>query len=161
MKIIKANQSHFKDIIEIYNWAIKETTSTFDTELKSLETYGTFLSSFQKHPLLVAIEDEIVLGWGCLKPYSDRSAYDDTVELSVYISPNHHGKGIGNQMMQELLSQAKKYRFHSILSRITSESNASVKLHKKFGFEEVGVMKEVGLKFGRRIDVILMQKIIN
>lgn len=161
MKVIKASPEHYQGIIDIYNWAIKETTSTFDTELKNLKNYQSFLDSFISHPLLVAIENENVLGWGCLKPYSDRKAYEQTVELSIYISVDHQGKGIGKKIMEELLTKAKEANFHTILSRITAESKASLKLHDRFGFFKVGSMKEVGLKFGRRIDVVLMQKLLS
>ena len=160
MKILKANKSHFESIISIYNWAIEETTATFDTELKNLSNYSDFLNSFTFHPLLVSTDElDNVTGWGCLKRYSDRSAYDETVELSIYIDPKHHGKGIGNEMMKELIQKAQLLKLHVIISRITQESKSSIKLHEKFGFEYVGVMKEVGFKFGKRIDVILMQKI--
>ena len=161
MKILKANKSHFKSIISIYNWAIENTTATFDTELKTLSNYSVFLNSFESHPLLVAVDDtNVVTGWGCLKRYSDRTAYDDTVELSIYIDPNCHGKGIGNDMMKALLQKADEIKLHVILSRITQESKASINLHEKYGFEHIGVMREVGLKFGKRIDVLLMQKIL-
>jgi phosphinothricin acetyltransferase len=161
MKIIKANKTHFDSIISIYNWAIENTTATFDTELKNQNNFSDFLSSFDSYPLLVLVNDEdVVMGWGCLKRYSTKKAYDDTVELSVYIDPTHHGKGIGSKIMISLLEKAAEYNFHVILSRITKESKASINLHKKFGFEHIGVMREVGLKFDRRIDVILMQKIL-
>lgn len=162
MNIIRATRKHFKEIISIYNWAIENTSATFDTELKDIKSYSPFLETLTNHPLLVAVDDdEKVLGWGCLKPYSDRRAYDDTVELSIYISPKHHGKGIGNIVMEELLKESQLHKFHTILSRVTSESEASIKLHKKFGFETIGTMKEVGLKFNRRIDVVLMQLLVN
>ena len=95
-----------------------------------------------------------------MKPYSDRTAYDETVELSIYIDPNHHGKRLGSKLMEELIVLGKKINLHTILSRVTSESLASIKLHEKFDFFEVGTMKEVGLKFGRRVDVIFMQKML-
>lgn len=160
MKIIQAKKVHYEQIVKIYNWAITNTTSTFDTDEKSLSDYEDFLNSFVSHPLIVAVEGDEVIGWGCLKPYSQRKAYDDTVELSIYLDPNHHGKGVGTKVMQELINLANKKKYHTILSRVTVESTASIKLHKKFGFFEVGAMKEVGLKFGRRIDVLLMQKLL-
>ena len=160
MKIQIAGPEHFKDIISIYNWAILETTSTFDTESKTIENYSSFLNSFNDHPLVVAILNNKTVGWGCLKPYSDRRAYNDTVELSIYIHPNFQGQRVGNKIMQKLIEEAENRNFHTILSRITVESLASIKLHEKFGFFQVGIMKEVGLKFNRRIDVIIMQKIV-
>jgi phosphinothricin acetyltransferase len=160
MKICIANKSHFKSIIEIYNWAVENTTATFDTQIKTLDTYQEFLTSFNRLPLTVITDDSIVLGWACLKPYSSRAAYDDTVELSVYIDPNSHGKGLGSEMMKDLIIRAKDLGLHTILSRVTTESAPSIKLHEKFDFINIGVMREVGLKFNRRCDVAWMQLIL-
>jgi len=160
MIVQKAKPSHFQEIVNIYNWAVENTTATFDTEIKDLNNYSSFLESFIKFPLLVYLEGSVVIGWACLKPYSDRSAYDDTVELSIYIHPDHHGKKIGSILMERLLSEAKGLDLHTILSRVTSESIPSVKLHEKFNFFLVGTMREVGFKFNRRVDVHFMQKVL-
>lgn len=162
MNIIDASKNHYQEIIDIYNWAISNTTATFDTETKTLNSYSQFLDSLKNYPFIVSLnKDNKVTGWACLKPYSDRKAYDQTVELSVYIEPSSHGKGIGSKLMTSLIDEAYKKNYHTILSRITAESEASIKLHEKFGFFTVGTMKEVGEKFNRRIDVILMQKVLD
>lgn len=161
MEITKANKSHYCRIIEIYNWAIENTVSTFDTELKTIENYSTFLDSFEKYPLIVALNsDGEVTGLGCLKAYSDRKAYDETSELSVYIDPTFHSLGIGKSIMSQLLLEANEMKLHTIISRVTKESIASIKLHEKFGFKQVGVLKEVGYKFNKRVDVLFMQKFL-
>jgi phosphinothricin acetyltransferase len=159
MTIIKATETHFKSIISIYNWAVINTTATLDEEVKTLDTYKEFLSSFKELPLIVSLKDNQVTGWACLKKYSDRSAYDTTVEISVYVAPDFHGQGIATKLMEELISLAKGLGLHNILSRITTESSSSIHLHKKFGFTKVGVMTEVGFKFDRFVDVLIMQKV--
>jgi phosphinothricin acetyltransferase len=160
MKIQNADINHFQAIVDIYNWAIENTTATFDTEIKSLDEYRPFLGSFKKLPLIVVIDEGDVIGWGCLKPYSDRAAYDDTVELSIYINPKNHGKGIGSLLMADLIKRANALNLHTILSRVTMESSPSIKLHERFKFKNIGIMEEVGLKFGRRCDVAFMQLLL-
>jgi phosphinothricin acetyltransferase len=160
MTIITATEHHFESIISIYNWAIINTTATLDEELKTLENYKEFLSSFTRLPLIVSLSEEQVSGWACVKQYSDKSAYDTTVELSVYVDPSFHGQGIATKLMEEVISRAKALGLHSILSRITTESASSIHLHRKFGFSDVGTMNEVGFKFDKFVDVLIMQKIL-
>ena len=162
MEIIKAKNQHFKEIIQIYNWAIENTTSTFDTQLKTLEDFSPFLTSFKINPLLVIVDDQkSILGWGCLKPYSDMKAYSETYEISLYIKEKNQGKGLGSLLMDALLQKANELSIHTIISRVTTESSASIKLHEKFNFKTIGIMKEVGYKFGRRCDVAWMQLLLN
>ncbi len=160
MTLTNASEKHFESIISIYNWAVTNTTATLDQETKTLENYTDFLSSFDELPLVVSLQESVVTGWACLKKYSDRSAYDTTVEISVYVDPAFHGRGIATELMEDLIKRAKALGLHSILSRITTESASSIHLHKKFGFTEVGVMNEVGFKFDRYVDVLIMQKIL-
>jgi L-amino acid N-acyltransferase len=160
MQISRATPEHFEQIIEIYNWAIAHSTSTLDTELKNLHNYEQFLSSLLTYPFYVILQKNYVLGWACLKPYSDRKAYEETVELSIYIDSKFHNQGLAKLLLAELFNQAKKFKIHTIISRITTDSQASIHLHKKFGFIEVGTLKEVGNKFGKRLDVIIMQKFL-
>jgi len=160
MQILKANSNHFEQIIEIYNWAIINTTSTLDTEPKTLSNYKPFLDSLIQHPFLVIMDQGKLIGWACLKPYSDRLAYQETTELSIYLDPKFHNKGYAHILLTELFRQATQYKIHTVISRVTVESAASIHLHKKFGFFEVGTLKEVGHKFGKLLDVLIMQKFI-
>jgi L-amino acid N-acyltransferase YncA len=165
MKILTADSNHFSSIVKIYNWAILNTTATFDTEIISLNQYLPFLKSFNTHessslPLIVIINENEVLGWGCLKPYSDRAAYNETVELSIYIHCLYQGRGIGKLLMANLIKRAKQLNKHTVLSRVTTDSLPSIKLHERYGFKNIGIMKEVGFKFGRRCDVAFMQLLL-
>jgi phosphinothricin acetyltransferase len=163
MLIIRpAEIKDIESITEIYNEAIATTTATFDTEPKSLDEQRKWLESHDaKHPVIVAELKGAVAGWASLSPWSDRPAYSGTAENSVYVKSEHRGKGIGKKLLQHLLKEAEHSGIHSIIARIAEGNERSIKLHKDQGFEHIGVMKEVGVKFGRLLDVYLMQKIIS
>lgn len=161
IELIKAKKKDLERIVEIYNWAIKNTTATFDTEEKSVANRTKW---FDEHnddfPLIIAEDDEgLILGWGSLTRWSDRKAYDVTAEVSFYISPEAHGKGIGSIILQELIKLGENNGKRCLISRVTKESQVSLHLHKKYGFEEMGVMKNCGVKFGRLLDVHFLQYI--
>ncbi|MBI4243473.1 MAG: N-acetyltransferase family protein [Planctomycetes bacterium] len=148
-------------ITEIYNDAILTTTATFDTEPKTVsEQTEWFENHGVKYPILVAELDQKIVGWASLSKWSDRCAYAETAELSLYVKSEHRNKGIGKKLMEDLMVTGKQAGLHTVLARIVSENQISIELHKKFGFETVGTMKEVGQKFGRLLDVTLMQKML-
>ena len=148
-------------IAEIYNDAVLNSTSTFDTEPKDAAERRQWLAGHGKrHPVLIAEENGQTLGWASLSAWSPRCAYDETVEFSVYLSPAARGKGLGTTLSEAILKSGKTAGAHVVLSRVVCESEVSLKLHDRLGFDRIGVMREVGLKFGRRLDVILLQKIL-
>lgn len=100
------------------------------------------------------------MGWASFSPWSDRCAYSDTAEISLYVEKASQGEGIGKLLMQALLEAAREANLHTVIVRITDGNQTSIKLHEKFGFEHIGIMREVGRKFGKFWDVVLMQKII-
>ena len=109
--------------------------------------------------MYVALKGTEVVGWGSLSLWSDRCAYSETAETSFYVKASEQGQGIGKLLLKTLDQSAMQLKFHSLVSRITEESAASIHLHKVFGFHQAGVLKEVGLKFGKLLSVCLMQKI--
>ncbi len=160
--IRKALLADLEAITGIYNDAIVHTTATFDTEEKSV---SDMLSWYAKHDdkycLFVADENGTIGGWGSLSRWSDRCAYDDTAELSVYVHKDYRGRGLARQLMQAVLDVGKANGVHSVLSRITTDNTISIHLHDLFGFEHVGTLREVGRKFGRLLDVLMLQKILS
>jgi phosphinothricin acetyltransferase len=159
--IRKAGLSDLNDITEIYNEAILTTTSTFDTEPKTLEERKHWLESHDSlHPILVCEFENDIAGWASLSKWSDRSAYHKTVENSVYIKEKYRGHGFGTLLLQKILNNAKENGFHTVIARIADNNPASIRLHESAGFEKIGVMKEVGEKFNRLVDVMIMQKIL-
>jgi L-amino acid N-acyltransferase YncA len=101
-----------------------------------------------------------VAAWGSLSAYHPRSAYRHTVENSVYVHHDYHRRGLGSMLLEELIMRARKLGHHAIIAGIDSEQAGSVALHAKHGFVKVGHMKQVGLKFGRWLDVVYMELLL-
>ena len=159
-KIRKALIKDLKAITEIYNDAVLKTDATFDNSPKTIKEQRTWFDEHGQHnPVLVAEIDGKVRGWASLSKWSSRCAYAATAEVSIYIAEEYRNKGLGKLLMQAILDAGKKAGLHTVLSRITGGNQTSVHLHKLFGFEHIGVMREVGSKFGRLLDVIMMQKV--
>lgn len=158
--IRSATERDLPSITEIYNDAILHTTATFDTDVKTLEDRKQwFANHTERHPILVAVHEDKVVGWASLSRWSDRCAYETTVEVSVYVDSNFRGAGIGKQLMEKITREGKNTGAHNIISRITSGNDMSIHIHELLGYEHVGVLKEVGKKFGKYLDVIIMQKV--
>lgn len=161
MLVRNAEIKDIEAIRGIYNEAIVNSTATFDTEEKSYEDRLEWFKGYnEKHPLLVVEIDGIARAWGALKPYSDRKAYDNTCEISLYIHKDFRGRGLGSLLMEELIKRAEINKIHVIISRVAGANEASKNIHKKFGFILAGVVKEVGFKFDKYIDIYMYQKII-
>ena len=105
--------------------------------------------------------DGKIVGWASLSQWSDRCAYADTAETSFYVEAGHRGRGIGRQLKQAIIEEAGQLRFHTILARVAEGSEASLHLNDSFGFVHAGTLKEVGCKFGKRLDVHILQKMLN
>lgn len=158
INLIRASTDHLEAITDIYNEAVLTTTATFDSEPISLDEQRLWFAEHNdKFPIYVAEKSEKVIGWASLSKWSGRCAYSDTAEISVYIKDGFRGKGIGTLLINKILDEGKKAGIHTVLARIADGSNASIKIHKNAGFEYVGVMREVGRKFGKLLDVHLLQ----
>jgi phosphinothricin acetyltransferase len=156
----KATIEDLKDITDIYNEAIQKTVATFDTEPKTLEQQKVWFNEHGKNnPIIVAELNGIIVGWAALSKYSTRCAYSNTAEISLYVKLEYQGKGVGRKLMDEIIKKGEKTNIHVVLARITEGNEISIHLHKSVGFENIGTMKEVGNKFGKLLDVHLMQKI--
>jgi phosphinothricin acetyltransferase len=110
--------------------------------------------------VLVAERDGRVVGWASLSRYSTRCAYDATVEASAYIDENETGRGLGTALSEAVMEAGRAGGVHAIVSRICTENAASLAMARKLGFFEIGVMREVGAKFGRSLDVMWLEKIL-
>ena len=149
-------------ITEIYNEAILTTTATFDTEPKSLaERTRWFESHDEKHPILVAVLDGRVVGWASVSRWSERSAYDATAETSFYVKAEFRGQGIGRKLKEATVEEARRLQIHTLIARVAQDSLESLHLNESVGFVHVGTLKEVGRKFGRLLDVHILQKILD
>ena len=145
-------------IAAIYNEAVRTTTATFDTEEKSAANREAWLLAHDdNHPVFVAERDGQVVGWAALSKWSDRPAYAQTAESSFYVAAGHRGGGIGRALKLHLIAAARELGLHTIIARVAEESTASLHLNQALGFVHVGTLREVGLKFGKRLDVHILQ----
>ena len=101
-----------------------------------------------------------IVGFGSLSRFKERPAYNTTVEDSVYVDRDHHGHGIGRLLLDALVDTARVHGFHTMIGRITADNTASIALHRAVGFDSVGLEREIGRKFGRWLDVVVMQKML-
>jgi len=160
LRIRPATINDLPAITEIYNEAILTTNATFDSEPKTLaEQKVWFTAHDARHPLMVAERDKVVIGWASLSEWSGRCAYADTAEISIYIKQELRNQGVGKKLMSAIMREGERVGLHTVIARITEGNQHSLRLHEKAGFENIGVMREVGSKFGKLLDVRLMQKI--
>ncbi|MGA2498629.1 MAG: N-acetyltransferase family protein [Tepidisphaeraceae bacterium] len=142
----------------IYNYYVIHSTTTYQIEPDTLGTRERWLAAHgPRHPVIVAECNGAVVGWGCLNQWRSREAYDNTVENSVYVANGLHGQGIGSAILSELMRLARGIGHHTIVAVIDAEQAASIRLHAKHGFSEVGRLKQLGFKFNRWLDVVYMQ----
>jgi Sortase and related acyltransferases len=146
----------------IYNPEVLESTVTFDLVPRSIDDQLAWLDEHAGgHPAIVATNaDGEVVGFGSLSPYRPRAAYSTTVEDSVYVHREHRGAGVGAALLGELVRLGTAHGFHSAIARIVGNHEASIALHARCGFATIGTEREVGRKFGRWLDVVLMQRML-
>lgn len=148
--------------MDIYNHYVNRSTSTFDLVPRTLQDQVEWLEDRSgARFVLVAVDDEdTVVGFASTSPYRDRAAYATTVEDSVYVADGHHSEGVGSALLTELVTTARAHGFHSMIARIVADQTASITLHSSCGFDTVGHEREVGRKFGRWLDVVVMQRML-
>jgi phosphinothricin acetyltransferase len=112
------------------------------------------------YPVIVATDGRDVIGFASLSPYRPRPAYSPTAEDSIYVAQSSRGQGVGKLLLTELLGFGAGHGFHSVIARIVGDHEASIALHRRCGFELIGIEREVGRKFGRWLDVALMQRML-
>jgi phosphinothricin acetyltransferase len=146
---------------EIYNTEVTGSTVTFDLVPRSLEEQRRWIEDRSGAMAVVVAEtDGELLGFGSLSPYRPRPAYSTSVEDSVYVHRSAQGAGVGRALLAELVHVASARGFHTVMARIVGGHEASIGLHRSLGFEMVGVEREVGRKFGRWLDVVVMQRML-
>jgi phosphinothricin acetyltransferase len=148
-------------IRHIYNWEVETSTVTMDLVARTAEEQRRWLAARDgAHAVVVATLDEDVVGFASLSPWRGRPGYSTTVEDSVYVGRSHQGLGVGYALLAELLAVARRHGFHAVMARIAAGHRPSRALHERFGFEHIGTEREVGRKFGRWIDIDLLQLLL-
>ena len=145
----------WETVAEIYKQGLEEGTSTFNTECPSFTEWN---EGHIKNCRFVFEEEGKVVGWIALSPSSSRCAYKGCVEMSVYVDRNYRGHGIGTALVNTLIREAEKDGYWSIYSAIFSINKASIALHKKCGFREIGYRERIAKdRFGKWQNTTLME----
>jgi L-amino acid N-acyltransferase YncA len=149
-------------ILDIINYNILNSTALYDYNVRSYEQQKTILEDKinKGFPVIVAELDGVVAGFGMYSEFRFREAYKYTVEHSVYVNNDFHGKGIGKILLQELIDLAKKQGLHTMIGVIDAENQSSITFHEKFGFTTAGIIKDSGFKFDRWLHSVFMQLIL-
>lgn len=162
MRVRLAELGDAEAIRAIYNAEVTGSTATFDLRPRTLADQQAWITRHQgAHPAISAVDDEgTVIGFGSLSPFRERPAYATTVEDSVYVAAGCRGAGVGRLLLEELVALARAQGFHTVLGRVAGDNEASVAMHRRCGFDLVGVEREVGRKFGRWVDVAVLQRML-
>jgi phosphinothricin acetyltransferase len=146
---------------DLYNHYVRETPITFDIEPITMDQRRTWFGHYDvvgRHRLLVAVEDDRVLGYATSGPWHTRRAYETSVETSIYLDPDATGRGIGTALYARLFEELDGEDVHRAYGGMTIPNPASIALHERFGFERVAYFTEQGRKFGRYWDVAMYEK---
>tara|TARA_B100000959_G_scaffold282970_1_gene350658 strand:+ start:112 stop:660 length:549 start_codon:yes stop_codon:yes gene_type:complete len=157
-----ASMDDAESIRSIYNHEVSTSTASFDLVERTVEEQRIWLSERSgAFSVLVAEIEGQVMGFASLSPFNQRCGYRTTVENSIYVDSSIRKFGAGSRLLEELLIVATRSGFHTVIARIGGGNDASIALHEKHGFTTVGVEREVGRKFGRWQDVVVMQTILS
>jgi len=162
MLIRPADIRDLEAIRAIYNEAVASSTASYALEPETLEERSAWFDSHvaQNLPVLVAEIDDKVVGWASLSYFHARAGYRHTRENSIYIDNAYRRRGIGARLLRQLIELAGANDVHAIIAGIDSEIDASIRLHSRFGFVEVGRLLEVGRKFDKWLEVVYMELLL-
>jgi L-amino acid N-acyltransferase YncA len=155
MKIASLKQEHFEAVNEIYALGIATGIATFQEEVPTWESWD---ESHLKTGRLVALDGDDIAGWAALTPVSGRCVYAGVAEVSIYIHPNHRGKGIGRALLKALIAESEKQNLWTLQAGIFPENAASLKIHQQCGFRQVGYREKIGQLNGVWRDTILLER---
>ena len=164
MVIRPALRDDLPGILEIYNEAVLNTTATADYEPHTLEKRARWFDDHARTNLPIFIAEDAagrVVGWSSLSAYHGRFGYRFSAENSVYVAADQRGQGIGKLLLPPLIEVGQQLGLHVIIASVDASNEASIRLHATCGFEYAGRLREVYCKFGRWLDVIYMERILN
>jgi len=158
--VVTATLQDIPQILEIVNHYIANDSCIYDIDPRTIEKQIEWFENqmIQQYPVIVAKQDDQVLGFASYSQYRPKVGYRFSMEHSIYLHPAFGQKGIGTLLMTSLISIAKEKNIHILIGGIDASNLGSIQFHEKFGFQIVGRMNEVGFKFNRWLDLIWMQK---
>jgi L-amino acid N-acyltransferase YncA len=155
MQILPLLPEHWPAVKAIYESGLATGHATFQTSAPSLEEWDT---AHLKHSRLIAVQDNQVLAWAALTPVSGRCVYAGVAEVSVYVDAERRGQGLGEQLLQALIEESEANGIWTLQAGIFPENIASLKIHEKTGFRQVGVREKIGRMNGIWRDTVLLER---
>ncbi len=143
-------------VLEIFQQGVERGNATFDSEVPNWENWE--MDFFKQGRFVIENENDVVIGWAALKPVSKRPCFSGVAEVSIYINNEYQGKGLGTVLLRKLILDSEEHGFWTLQSGIFPENKASLALHSKLGFREVGIQKKIGRMNGIWRDVILVER---
>lgn len=147
-------------IARIQRQSVEAMDSTMAAPASAEEIMGQLLAMGPREAWLVIEQAQVVVGWGVVKRYSPRPGYDPCCETSIFLDRSHCGRGLGRLLQQALLDRASALNYHHVVAKIWADNQGSIHFHERFGYEMVGVQREIGLVGGQWRDVAIMQRIL-
>ena len=157
-------EDHGDSVLEIFNDAILNTTALYEYEPRSKATIERWFSDKAENdfPVIGAInETDSLMGFASYGRFRPFPAFNTTIEHSIYIHQDFRGIGLGKLLLTRLIERAREQGYHSMMAAIDAENNPSIRLHKELGFQQKGLLPEVGFKFERWLTLALYQKILS
>ncbi|MFX1257134.1 MAG: GNAT family N-acetyltransferase [Promethearchaeota archaeon] len=158
----EVKEEDLKIIQKIYNFYIENTTATFHINKLSIEDLRELIPiNHSRYKSYLICENDLIYGYCLISQYKNRQAYNRTAEITIYLKSEYTQKGIGARALKFLEEIAKKKKIRVLLSIISGENVSSIKLFERLRYDKCAHFKEVGEKFGRVIDVLAYQKILD
>ncbi len=149
-------------VAEIYNQSITAGGATMDEVPKTVAGVRRQLEGFGKREVILLLESgDRVLGWGVIKGYSDRLGYRFACETAVYLRRGLLRQGLGSRIKTAVIDRAREFGYHHLVAKIFADNVASIEYNKRFGYEPVGVQREVGYRDGHWVDVVILQLVLD
>jgi phosphinothricin acetyltransferase len=163
IQVRHATEKDLPEMLSIYNDIILNTTAVYDYKPHTLEMRQAWFKTKQEQgfPVFVADLEGKVAGFSSIGPFRAWAAYKYSVENSVYVDAEKRGMGIGKLLIPPLIEAARQLQMHTIIAGIDATNDVSIRLHKRFGFEETAHFTQVGYKFGRWLDLKFLQLMLN
>jgi L-amino acid N-acyltransferase YncA len=158
-----AGEADLPAILAIHNHAVLHTTAIWSVRPVDLANRRAVLAERQAkgYAFLAAVEGDVLLGYATFGDFRPHDGYFKTVEHSIYVHPDHQRRGVARALMPPLIDAARQIGKHAMVGGIDATNAGSIALHEAFGFDKVGLLPQVGYKFGRYLDLLFMQKVLD
>ncbi|WP_127507210.1 GNAT family N-acetyltransferase [Paenibacillus humicus] len=154
-------ERHLRQALHTYNHYVLNTTISFHTEALSLEEMrANVMGGDPRYRTYIIEEEGAYVGYALLTRHKNKQAYDTTAEITIYLDPNHRGKGTGSRAVASLEEKAAGLGFHMLVATVCTENERSIALFERLGYEKCAHFRQVGRKFGRWLDIASYQKIV-